>query len=361
LGVLGITDINGNYEITSIPYSGVGESFTITPMYGQHKFEATQQLVYLGQGSEVANKIDFIDKSSFSFKGKVLFDTRGVFPSLVDLNSSNSNPFSGLTEGDQYIDGPGILVNGYNYYQKGVNKYSKGEYWMKNKGTVSTPDYYLERYSKIYVEGAYVYVDGNIVLDANNLPVLTDKEGYFDVSVPIGNHSITIKKDGHGFTHGGRYPAATSSFKEFFEDSNEPVVFIDTTRVTVVGKVVGGSVEAKKKIGFGENGLQMQSISTNATGGTTQIEVSAKNNIGIAKLVLGYKQGGAAPTNMTRCTFSTNKTSGEYRMALLPLQYELLAENLTIPEQATISVIKAGTAETLDFSKVDSTKRPQFK
>ncbi len=47
LGVLGITDINGNYEINSIPYSGVGESFTITPMYGQHKFEATQQLVYL--------------------------------------------------------------------------------------------------------------------------------------------------------------------------------------------------------------------------------------------------------------------------------------------------------------------------
>ncbi len=362
LGVLGITDINGNYEINSIPYSGVGESFTITPMYGQHKFEATQQLVYLGQGSEVANKIDFIDKSSFSFKGKVLFDTRGVFPSLVDLNSSNSNPsFSGLTEGDQYIDGPGILDNGYNYYQKGVNKYSKGEYWMKNKGTVSNPDYYLERYSKIYVEGAYVYVDGNIVLDANNLPVLTDKEGYFDVSVPIGNHSITLKKDGHGFTYGGRYPAASSSFKEFFEDSNEPVVFIDTTRVTVVGKVVGGSVEAKKKIGFGENGLQTQSISTNATGGTTLIEVSAKNNIGVAKLVLGYKQGGATPTEMTRCTFSTNKTSGEYRMALLPLQYELLAENLTIPKQATISVIKAGTAETLDFSKVDSTKRPQFK
>ena len=363
LGVLGITDINGNYEITSIPYSGVGESFTITPMYGQHKFEATQQLVYLGQGSEVANKIDFIDKSSFSFKGKVLFDTRGVFSSYVDINkiSFPNSPFSGLTNGDQYINGPGILDEGYNYYQKGVNKYPKGEYWMKNKGTVSNPDYYLERYGRIYLEGAYVFIDGNIVLDANNLPVLTDKEGFFDVSVPIGNHSITVKKDGHGFTYGGRYPAATSSFKEFFEDSNEPVVFIDTSRVTVVGKVVGGSVEAKKKIGFGENGLQTQSISTNATGGTTTIEVSAKNNIGVAQLVLGYKPGGAATTPYTRCVFSTNQTSGEYRMALLPLQYELLAENLTIPKQATISVIKAGTAETLDFSKVDSTKRPQFK
>lgn len=363
LGVLGVTDINGNYEITSIPYSGTGESFTITPMYGQHKFEASQQLVYLGQGSEVANKIDFIDKSSFSFKGKVMFDTRGVFPSFVDVNKLDhpGAPFSGLTDGDQYISGPGILDEGYNYYQKGVNKYSKGEYWMKDKGTPPAHDYYLERYGRIYVEGAYIYVDGNMVFDANSLPVVSDKEGFFDVSVPIGNHSITVKKDGHQFVYGGRYPAASNSFKEFFEDSNEPVVFVDTTKVTVVGKVVGGSVEAGKKIGFGENGLRRQMVSTNSIGGTRTVEVSAKNNIGLAKFVLGYKPGGSATTPYTRCSFSTNKTSGEYRMALLPLRYELLAQDLTIPTAPTVSVIKAGTSETLDFSKVDSTKTPSFK
>ena len=362
LGVLGVTDINGNYEITSIPYSGVGESFTITPMYGQHKFEASQQLVYLGQGSEVANKIDFIDKSSFSFKGKVLFDTRGVFPSFVDVNNApTNNPFSGLNDGDQYISGPGILDEGYNYYQKGVNKYSKGEYWMKDKGIAPAHDYYLERYSKIYVEGAYVYVDGNMMFDDNSMPVVSDKEGFFDVSVPIGNHSVTVKKDGHQFVYGGRYPAASTTFKEFFEDSNEPVIFIDTTKVTVVGKVVGGSVEASKKIGFGENGLRIQSVSTNSIGGTSSIEVSAKNNIGVAQFVLGYKPGGNATSPDTRCIFSTNKTSGEYRMALLPLQYELLASDLSIPSAVTVSVIKAGTTETLDFSKVDSLKTPSFK
>jgi hypothetical protein len=35
--------------------------------------------------------------------------------------------------------------------------------------------------------------------------------------------------------------------KNFFEDSNEQVIFIDDTRVTVVGRVVGGSVEAAKR------------------------------------------------------------------------------------------------------------------
>jgi hypothetical protein len=34
---------------------------------------------------------------------------------------------------------------------------------------------------------------GNIVLDAN-IPVVSDDAGYFDISVPIGNHYITVKK-----------------------------------------------------------------------------------------------------------------------------------------------------------------------
>jgi hypothetical protein len=38
--------------------------------------------------------------------------------------------------------------------------------------------------------------------------------------------------------------------KNFFEDSNEAVIFVDNTCVTVIGKVVGGSVEAAKDAGF---------------------------------------------------------------------------------------------------------------
>jgi hypothetical protein len=37
-----------------------------------HQFDPNQQSVYLGKGSEVVNKIDFVDKSSFKFNGVVL-------------------------------------------------------------------------------------------------------------------------------------------------------------------------------------------------------------------------------------------------------------------------------------------------
>lgn len=346
LGILGVTDANGNYEISSIPYSGTGESFTITPLYGVHEFEPNQQLVFLGQGSEVVNKTDFKDISSFSFKGVVMFDTRGVFPSFPKAGNS--------------ISGPGIRDEGYNYYElPNGTKYSKGEYWLNDNGTTD----YLDKFTRIYTQGANVYIDGNIVLDENNLPVVSDDKGYFNVSVPIGNHYITVKKDGHVFSYNGRFPEKLPekpSLKEFFEDSNEPVVFIDETRITVVGKVVGGAVEAAKVIGFGDKGVVTKTVK-DANGNTKNLEISAKNNIGQAVFTLRYiPVGSNGDSEYTSTSFSTNPASGEYRVSLLPLQYQLKAENLTIPTTSAISLIKAGTSEPLDFSKIVTPTTPEF-
>ncbi len=364
LGVLGVTDEKGNYEITNIPYSGTGESFSITPLFGQHKFEAKQQLVFLGQGSEVANKIDFTDVSSFSFKGTVMYDTRKVFPSYVDVNAiaHPTNKFNTLRDGNEYVSGGATIQDiGYNYYQKGDLKYNKGEFWKNNNGTPSDEsDDYLERYGRIYVDGANVYVDGTLQLDANNLPVVTNREGYFDVSVPIGNHAVTVKKEGHTFLYNGRFPAESGTFKEFFEDSNEPVVFVDSTKIQFVGKVVGGPIEAAKTIGFGENGL-FTKTTRDSLGNTQLLQVSARNNIGVASLKLEYGPNGAPSTVYTQNTFRTNPKSGEFRVNLLPLIYELKEENLRIPTQSDVHLLTVGTSETLDFTRIIEKTTPIFK
>lgn len=362
LGVLGVTDENGNYEITAIPYSGTGESFTITPMFGNHQFEPGQQLVFLGEGSSVANRIDFIDKSSFSFKGKVVYDTRGVFPSFVNVNSGTSPTpvFNNLTDGDEYISGPGIIDEGYNYYQKGDEKYSKGEYWLNDNGTADDEDDdYLERYARIYSEKVQIYIDGDLVLDENNTPVATDKEGNFEISVPIGNHYITVKKDGHEFEYEGRFPADTSSFKEFFEDANEQVVFVDKTRVTLVGKVVGGTIQAEKTTGLGENAAFVEKSITDAEGKTQTIQASAKNNIGVAKLTLGYKPPSGEVNNETRFSFTTNEASGEYRVAVMPLKYELNQDTgISIESNEAIQLLTGN--ETVDLRAVFDETTPKF-
>ncbi|OOV19038.1 LamG-like jellyroll fold domain-containing protein [Flavobacterium sp. LM4] len=356
LGILGVTDSKGNYQISAIQYSGTGESYNITPMYGQHKFEPNQQLVYLGQGSEVVNKIDFVDQSSFSFKGIAVFDTRGVFPSYVAVDTKKTD-----NKNDAWIDGgANILDEAYNTYEINGEKYAKGKYWINNAGTpTDKSDDYLDRYAEINTVGANVYIDGNIVLDANNIPVVTDDNGYFDISVPIGKHYITIKKDGHEFAYSGRFPAATSEFKEFFEDSNEPVYFVDNTKVTVVGKVVGGTVEAEKVIGFGGSGQVTKMITD--SGITKNLEVSAKNNIGKADFTLGYAPVGSNVTNYTKFNYTTNTDSGEYRVAVLPLKYNLEANDLVIKSNSNISLLKAGTTETFDFSEIPAVKTPEYK
>ncbi|WP_111706330.1 LamG-like jellyroll fold domain-containing protein [Lutibacter citreus] len=348
LGILGVTDINGNYEITSIPYSGTGESFNITPLYGVHQFEPGQQLVFLGQGSEVVNKIDFTDISSFSFKGKILYDTRGVFKSFVET-----------TDPDAYIPASKIIGEGYNYYETlSDGKLSKGEYWYNE-----VTDRY-DKYATIYSDDVNVYIDGNIVLNENNLPVVSESKdgvyGYFDIEVPIGNHYISVKKTGHNFKYEGRFPAEPGTFKEFFEDSNEAVIFVDSTRVTLVGKVVGGSVEAAKPIGFGDQGLFQKQI-TGADGDPETITISALNNIGQAAIKLGYIPPGSTESELeTEFNFTTNILTGEYRKSVMPLKYTINQLNglRIVYNDDNISLLKAD--EKVNLSKVGELTIPQF-
>ena len=93
-------------------------------------------------------------------------------------------------------------------------------------------DDYLERYARIPSEGVNIYIDNKIVLDKNNTPIVSDSDGFFTITVPIGEHYISIKRDGHEFGYSGRFPADTAVFEEFFEDRDEQVTFIDQTKVT---------------------------------------------------------------------------------------------------------------------------------
>ncbi len=318
LGVLGVTDENGNYEITAIPYSGTGESFNITPILGVHEFDPNQQLVFLGQGSEVVNSINFTDISSFDFSGVVMYDSRGIFPPIAN----------------QSIASPDIDEVGYNRYSIAGDpvSYRKGEYWLNDQGTPDTADDELDNYARIYSEGVNIYIDGEIVLDQNNIPVTSNEEGEFTISVPIGNHFISIGKPNHVFEFEGRFPADSGQLREFFEDSNQAEVFIDNTRLSVTGRVVGGSLEAAKPIGFGAEGPEVLNY-TDEDGFPQNFEVSSTNNIGVSTGRFAYSPPGSVPpgssTINTRVPFETNTDTGEYRVEVLPLNYTIDELNIT--------------------------------
>ena len=325
LGILGVTDELGNYIISAIPFKFTGESYTITPLYGVHQFQPAQQLVFIGSGAEVINKIEFKDISAFNFIGKVYYTTDGVFDPIVKV--------SGVTQ---------VSEDGYNQYKAIINGteqlVSKGENTLKNGELFETP--------KVFLEGANVFVDGNLVFDKDKRPVLTDQKGEFNIKVPIGNHYIEVKKDKHFLMHSGRFPAARADGKdlfEFFENQESPVTFLDTTRVVLVGRVVGGTVESAKPIGFGSNGLVKDQYTDPETGASVTKTVSSVNNIGTATLTLGFLPYGASPGQEIKTSFTTNTASGEYRVKLVPLNYTISqVDGIRIPtSNPSISILAA--------------------
>lgn len=110
-------------------------------------------------------------------------------------------------------------------------------------------------YSGTYfpTQGVEILVD-NVNAIKNGRPVMTDKQGKFEVEVPIGKHSIRLKKHNHTFVQGGVFPAITEKDSSGLYDFQEPLVgieFFDNTRVKVVGRLVGGTREGDKPLGFG--------------------------------------------------------------------------------------------------------------
>ncbi len=66
LTLKGVTDANGIYSITNaIPYTSEGTTYTLTPVFGIHKFDPSQRPLFFSPDSKVFNNVDFTDVSSF--------------------------------------------------------------------------------------------------------------------------------------------------------------------------------------------------------------------------------------------------------------------------------------------------------
>lgn len=112
------------------------------------------------------------------------------------------------------------------------------------------------------VEGCNFYVDGNIC-SLNGELITSNAYGQFTISVPIGEHYIQVKKQGHTFVNNGRFPSDENGkgTSENFDKPRTGLTFTDNTLVNFTGRVVGGDVQGSQPIGFG--------LSTNNIGAAT--------------------------------------------------------------------------------------------
>jgi len=115
---------------------------------------------------------------------------------------------------------------------------------------VSGTVYY--QYTTYPVEQCQLYIDGIPCMDGEKY-ILTNQDGTFKISVPIGEHTITLGREGHRFVMNKDGHEEELAYTHNFNQRVSDLTFFDATKAVVVGRVVGGQVEAAKPLGMGNS------------------------------------------------------------------------------------------------------------
>ncbi|MEI6755152.1 MAG: LamG-like jellyroll fold domain-containing protein [Paludibacter sp.] len=324
LAIKGVTDGDGNYIIHGIPYSGDGSTYSIKPVFGTHTFNPTQQSCYISPTSLVHDGQNFEDKSSFPVKVKVKY-------------SNTKYPV------------PGVML---------------------------------------YVDENPCSVENKLITTASQLTYDNTRTGEFKtidagecvIDVPIGEHYIRAELSNHTFENSGRWPAIGK--QEFSENSVNTIEFADTTLVTVVGRVVGGTIENSYPIGF-KNSDKKKNHSSHANIGKAQLimqptfykdyslNYSSADKIQTLTATEASKFGSVAKykANSSIVEITTDATTGEYMIKLPPIKWDINSvktstSSLYSNDMSIISDIQSfntsklitatDTATNVETNKVDS-------
>lgn len=110
------------------------------------------------------------------------------------------------------------------------------------------------------VEGAMFTIDGSPVMK-NNEMVMTNADGEFSFSVPVGKHEVKVVKAGHNFEFDGRICNSDGSDRNY-QDMVSGLLLKDETKVKYIGRVAGGTVQEAYPVG---HSLSKNNLANNIT------------------------------------------------------------------------------------------------
>jgi hypothetical protein len=188
------------------------------------------------------------------------------------------------------------------------------------------------------VEGVSILIDGRSAITADGSLILSDNLGRFSVDVPIGEHTFQLSKNLHTFQGEGKFPLPKVAGRSSVFNYTEPIAgleFIDVSRVKLVGRVVGGPIQAAKKLGFGKSKNNI---------GNAVIRITSQKGYDLAvanrtETYAGRNFGSSMNFATKFVTIMPDPISGEY-IAMLP------------PEKYLVTGVTAGDYTFDDDAKV---------
>lgn len=324
---------------------------------------------------DLFNKRDGIISATVGHSDKIIPSSEQLANKAITDEDGNYiiNTIPYTTEGQQYEVVPMLGIHQFSpnkqpiYVSASSTVFNKIDFIDKSSFEVSGKVYYEN--SDYPVAGCQLQVDGSTCME-NNKPILTNSDGEFTIHVPIGEHYITVVKDGHEFEHAGRYPADTEE-EGLLYDFQQPVsnlIFTDITKANLTGRIAGGMIEYRKtyagrqsQANMGQAKIVLEAsdlYSLNARRVTNEASTSFEINSQPLYCDSVHPDiqsrafiGGAQESNLI--TIYTDSITGEFAVKLPPVQYEV--KSITIPTNSDI-IFDMETIEDIDLRDVTSVR-----
>jgi len=303
--------------------------------------------------------------------------------SLMTYTDQNGNymlrgiPFAG--EGTSYTIRPTLGIHEFSptmenrFFNQNSLNHSGVDF--KDDSSFPVSGYVYYEHTEYPVEGAQLYVDGNVCAMDGKV-ITTDAEGYYKISVPIGDHHITVQKQGHTFVNDGRYPADPNNTgtKFNFNQDKTDLTFYDNTTVDVVGRVAGGVIQQNEPIGLhqGKANIGQAKITLEVPHYRFNVETiysadSTSHDIMLASKdrtfqavtdnVKSTATVGHSNDNESRTiTILTDAETGEYAVKLPPVAYDVKKVEIINNKVTGITYFNSGDLSVLDASNTTEGK-----
>jgi hypothetical protein len=176
--------------------------------------------------------------------------------------------------------------------------------------------------TSIGVEDVEVYIDDNALFNKDTKDYIkTNANGDVTISVPIGYHTVKLKKQGHIFQD-------STWTKNFIQNEVSPKKFIDKTKVMVAGRIVGGTREGNKPLGFNlsENNLKNPVIKLKRyTDGNIQLTFGITDGNSIEDIKYSTDLNSTTRFTNSEIIITPDPLSGEFVAFVFPIKYEIEA------------------------------------
>ena len=201
--------------------------------------------------------------------------------------------------------------------------------------------------TSIPVQGVSFLVDGYEVRNAGG-KVVTDHEGKYAFRMLEGEHTIQAVKDGHVFCHDGYYREGNDvpGTKYNFTIDKPGIIFSDSTRVKIIGRIAGGKDQGAIPLG--------NSLSRNNLGDDLQMVLTLEGD-NASRLVFDIQDGSKKErdevfhhkahdtkydyqtkvhTTLNRMVVTPDVHTGEYEVLLPPVKWKI--QQITARGYATL-------------------------